>query len=95
MKIIMILLSFLLLISTVGFAQDTIILYGTINDEENLVTDTGKEYEFVENPKSDELTLFKGKRVEVKGKTVQIDGRDVFMIFEFSSVKKKPVQPSN
>lgn len=88
-------LFFLLNASPVLCAQDTITLYGIIDDEENLITDRGQVYDLAETPKNDDLMLYKGKRLEIRGKIMEIDGRDVFMLFEFSPIKNKPVQPSN
>lgn len=83
------LISTLLFISTVAYAQRTVTLYGIIDQDEHLITDTGQTYEFIPGPKIDEILLFKGKRLEVKGKIQDLDGEKALMLFEFSPIKKK------
>lgn len=94
--IILILVSCLLFDSVTIFGDDDLlVLKGTINEDEQIETTAGEVYEVIESPKIQDLSIYKGKRIEVRGKIVEQSETPAFMIFEFKLVKKPVLQEDN
>lgn len=87
--LLVILLMALFVFSTSATSSEIVVLSGTINDESQLVTETGQVYEIGENEKGMELMEMEGSKVEVKGKIVKDpDDEDamVLMVTEFKVI---------
>ena len=68
--------------------QELRIITGTINEEEQIITDDGHVYDIVNNKKGDELSIYTGKRIEVKGKVIEQGDGEKVMVLQFSIIKK-------
>ena len=70
--LLVILLMILFVFSASAKPSEIVVINGTINEESQLVTDTGQIYEIGDNEKGMELMEMEGSRVEVKGKLVKV-----------------------
>ena len=68
--------------------QELRIITGTINEEEQIITDDGHVYDIVDNKKGDELAIYAGKRIEVKGKIIEQGNSMQIMVLQFTIIKK-------
>ncbi len=90
--IILMLISCLLLASVATFGDDElVILRGTINEDEQIETTVGEIYEVIESPQIPDLSIYKGKRIEVRGKIMEKSETPAFMILEFKLLKKPAI----
>ncbi len=92
MKVLLVPILILILSLFLYFAsarsQEFITITGTITETEKIVTDQGQVYDIVDNQKGDELSLYTGKRFQVKGKVIGDGEAQQIMVFQFSIVKK-------
>lgn len=70
-------------------AQKIETFVGTITSDEEIMTDDGKFYDFVDSPQLDDILLYKGKRVEVRGRVVNEDGKESILMFQFTPIRKR------
>ena len=71
-----------------SFGQELRTIVGTVTEEEKILTENGQVYDIIDNQKGDELSLYTGKRIQVKGKVVGDGEVQQFMVFQFSIIKK-------
>ncbi|MBT8358680.1 MAG: hypothetical protein KJO61_13040 [Deltaproteobacteria bacterium] len=70
--------------STTVIATEDVVIIGTINEDYQLVEDSGAIYDIDENEMGDELTKLIGKKVEVIGTLVDTDGALVITVVSYT-----------
>ena len=79
-----------------SFGQDLMTIMGTVTESEQILTEEGQVYDIVDNQKGDELSVYTGKRIQVKGRVIGEGDAQQIMVFEFSIIKKPvPKQKEN
>ncbi|NQU64194.1 MAG: hypothetical protein HQ517_07930 [SAR324 cluster bacterium] len=76
-----------------GEEEDIITMTGKINEDEQIVTTKGEVFDLYDNAKSSELSLYKGQRIQVTGKVLEVDDNRAFMVLEFMLIKKPALNP--
>lgn len=72
--------------STTAVATEDVVITGTINEDYQIVDDSGAIYDVDENEKGDELAKLVGKKVEVMGTLVDADGTLVITVVSYTIV---------
>jgi hypothetical protein len=70
-----------------AFADESVSVIGTINNEFQIVTDTGEVYNIGENENSVELDMLAGSKVEAVGIIDNTDGDRVIYITTFKVIE--------
>lgn len=68
-------------------AGEEVSISGTINDDFQLVADSGITYDIGDNEKGNEVMELVGKKVSVKGTVVEGDGTKIITINSFNVIK--------
>lgn len=80
-------IAFIALLAGMAAAEEEISITGTINDESQLVDDSGTVYDIGDNEKGNEVTELIGKKVSVKGSVVQAEGIKMITITSFKVIE--------
>ena len=72
--------------STNAVATEDVVITGTVNEDYQIVDDSGAIYDVDENEKGDEVTKHVGKKVEVIGTLVDADGTLVITVVSYTIV---------
>jgi len=72
--------------STTAIATEDVTITGIVNEDYQIIDDSGAIYDVDENEKGDEVTKLVGKKVEVIGTLVDADGTLVISVVSYTIV---------
>ena len=75
------------LFSGIAIAADEVSITGTINEDSQLVDDSGNAYDIADTEQGNEVMEMTGKKVSVKGTVMEEDGSKTISITSFEVVE--------
>jgi type 1 fimbria pilin len=80
-------IGFIALMAGIAAAADEVSITGTINDQSQLVADSGTTYDIGDNEKGNEVMDLVGKKVSVKGTVMEAEGTKIITITAFDVIE--------
>jgi hypothetical protein len=80
-------IGFIALLAGIAAAADEVSITGTINDDSQLVADSGTTYDIGDNEKGNEVMELVGKKVSVKGTVMEAEGTKIITITSFDVIE--------
>jgi hypothetical protein len=80
-------IGFIALLASLTAAADEVSITGTINDDSQLVSDSGTTYDIGDTEKGNEVMDLIGKKVTVKGTVMESDGAKIITITSFDVIE--------
>jgi hypothetical protein len=80
-------IGFIALLASLTAAADEVSITGTINDDSQLVSDSGTTYDIGDTEKGNEVMDLIGKKVAVKGTVMESDGAKIITITSFDVIE--------
>ena len=80
-------MGFIALVAGIVAAGEEVSITGTINEEMQLVSDSGIPYDIGDNEKGNEVMELVGKKVSVKGTVMEADGIKIISINAFDVIE--------
>jgi hypothetical protein len=78
---------FIVLLAGLAAAADEVSITGMINDDSQLVADSGVTYDIGDTEKGNEVMDLVGKKVMVKGTVMESDGTKIISITSFDVIE--------
>ena len=76
------------LVSSIAIAGDEVSITGTINEDSQLVDDSGNAYDIADTDQGNEVMEMTGKKVSVKGTVMEEEGAKVISITSFQVIEQ-------
>jgi len=76
------------MVSALAFATEDVSITGTVNENYQIIDDSGAIYEVEENEKGDELLKLIGKKVQVIGTLIDADGILVISVASYTIIEE-------
>ena len=76
------------MVSAIAFATEDVSITGTVNENYQIVDDSGAIYDVEENEKGDELLKLIGKKVQVIGTLIDADGILVISVASYTIIEE-------
>jgi hypothetical protein len=80
-------IGFIALLAGIAAAGEEVSITGTINDDMQLVADSGITYDIGDNEKGNEVMDLVGKKVSVKGTVMEAEGTKIITITAFDVIE--------
>ena len=77
-------IGFIALLAGMAAAADEVSITGTVNEDSQLVADSGTVYDIGDTEKGNEVMELVGKKVSVKGTVMEAEGTKIITITEFN-----------
>jgi hypothetical protein len=77
-------IGFIALLAGIAAAADEVSITGTVNEDSQLVADSGTVYDIGDTEKGNEVMELVGKKVSVKGTVMEAEGTKIITITEFN-----------
>ncbi len=85
---LLVLVFFVLFSAQAVVGTENMSIVGVVNSDAQILTDDGELYNIGATEKSGEVEMLEGKRVEVTGEVVEVDGENYIEIEEYIVVEK-------
>ena len=80
-------IGFIALLAGMAAAADEVSITGTVNEDSQLVADSGTVYDIGDNEKGNEVMELVGKKVSVKGTVMEAEGTKIITITAFDVIE--------
>jgi len=80
-------IGFIALVVGIAAAAEEVSITGTINEDSQLVSDTGETYDIGDNEKGNDVMDMVGKKVSVKGTVMESEGTKIITITSFDVIE--------
>jgi len=80
-------IGFIALLAGIAVAADEVSITGTVNQDSQLVADSGETYDIGDNEKGNEVMEMVGKKVSVKGTVMESEGTKTIEITSFEVIE--------
>ena len=80
-------IGFIALLAGMAAAADEVSITGTVNEDSQLVADSGTVYDIGDTEKGNEVMELVGKKVSVKGTVMEAEGTKIITITAFDVIE--------
>ena len=80
-------IGFIALLAGIAAAADEVSITGTVNEDSQLVADSGTVYDIGDTEKGNEVMELVGKKVSVKGTVMEAEGTKIITITAFDVIE--------
>jgi hypothetical protein len=80
-------IGFIALLAGIAVAADEVSITGTVNEDSQLVADSGETYDIGDNEKGNQVMEMVGKKVSVKGTVMEAEGTKIITITAFDVIE--------